>query len=115
MIQPSRRPSSSSISSSKSASKEPCIQGLPLHPYYQLLAPSLQAKFGDLDEDKNFTIAEDALLSPSTHNFVVDFGTDGAYVALNISVPKEDEIEQFLGPEDGGGVCIAHVRFANLP
>lgn len=94
---PSRKPSFSSTS------KESCIQGPPLHPYYQSLSLSLQAKFGDLDEDGNYAAAEDAVLSPGCLNFVVDFGNDGAYVGVDIGLTKEDDIEGFLGPVDGGG------------
>lgn len=100
---PGRRQSSSSITSSKSTSKETCIQGPPLHPYYQKLSPSLQAKFGDLDEDGNYAAAEDAVLNPGSLNFIVDFGNDGAYVGVDIGLTKEDDIEGFLGPVDGGG------------
>ncbi|KAF8471195.1 hypothetical protein BDZ91DRAFT_516405 [Kalaharituber pfeilii] len=87
------RPGSSSLNDSQQQ----------LHPYYQTLSPSLQERFGDLDTDIYYTAAEDAVLSPHTHNFVVDFGNAGSYVAVNIGLTEEDDIDGFLGPVDGGG------------
>jgi len=37
---------------------------------------------------------------------VVDFGSDGAYVGVDIGLAEEDDIEGFLGPVDGRGVCF---------
>ena len=46
----------------------------PLLPYYQKLPPSIGHRFQNLDDDDVFAECDRALRSPTTRNFIVDFG-----------------------------------------
>ncbi|GIJ83863.1 hypothetical protein Asppvi_002694 [Aspergillus pseudoviridinutans] len=47
--------------------------------------PTLKAKFGDIDEESCFYAYNRRLRDPQTQNFVLDFGNDDAWCAMNLS------------------------------
>ncbi|KAH0536418.1 hypothetical protein FGG08_006716 [Glutinoglossum americanum] len=52
--------------------------------YSELRDPTLKSKFIDLDQDSNYADCDKSLRDPDTRNFVVDFGSDGAWVARDV-------------------------------
>ncbi|KAH0559734.1 hypothetical protein GP486_003749 [Trichoglossum hirsutum] len=52
--------------------------------YSELKVPGLELKFVDLDRDDEYVACNRYLRDPETLNFVLDFGTDEAWVAVNV-------------------------------
>lgn len=56
-------------------SSHPPVETDPLnHSYYSSLPPTISTLFGNLDDSHHYKRCEQALLSPHTRNFIVDFG-----------------------------------------
>ncbi|KAI9764008.1 MAG: hypothetical protein M1840_008956 [Geoglossum simile] len=62
--------------------------------YHELKNDVLEWKFVNLDDNDNYAEYDEFLLAPETSNFVVDFGTEGAWVARDIN---EGEVKGLLG------------------
>lgn len=72
-----------------------------LHSYYRKLPPSIGQQFRNLDEDSVYEESDRALRSPSTRNFVVDFGgapedNGQAWCAVDINPDDEEGIRALL-------------------
>lgn len=61
-----------------------------------------------MDLDETYLSADEALLSPDTHNLVIDFGKDCAYVAKDVGLSPEDDLEALLGPASGAGAVSSN-------
>ncbi|KAL1963525.1 hypothetical protein VTN77DRAFT_8106 [Rasamsonia byssochlamydoides] len=57
-------------------------------------SPGLGSKFHDIDDEAHFQSYMCSLQSTSTRNFVLDFGNDDAWCALNLD---HDELKDLLG------------------
>jgi hypothetical protein len=62
--------------------------------YSELKNPVLESKFVNLDQDDKYVACDRDLRDPETLNFVLDFGNDGAWVAMNVL--KEEELVKLL-------------------
>jgi hypothetical protein len=66
--------------------------------YYELKNDILESKFVNLDDDNNYGEYYESLLAPETKNFVVDFGSEGAWVARDI---EDGEVKELLRHDVG--------------
>lgn len=79
-------------SSHRSVSKSPIE-------YYAQFAdscPGLAQKFRDIDQSIYYNESKILLLDPNTQNFVVDFGNDDAWCAVNL---EKTEVERLIDSE----------------
>jgi hypothetical protein len=58
----------------------------PAQSYYSSFTdrPNLAQKFNDIDKANHFESYQRQLLSPDTNNFVLDFGNNDAWCAMNL-------------------------------
>ena len=66
--------------------------------YHGLGNDVLESKFVNLDNNDIYEEYYQCLLAPETKNFVVDFGSEGAWVARDIG---EGEVKGLLGLDVG--------------